>query len=62
MEDVYSALAPVEGDLDRKISPAPYTPREFADRKAANNPFLACVLSGEYLVLIGKDLEPPAVR
>jgi predicted nucleotidyltransferase/predicted transcriptional regulator len=62
LEDIYSALAPVEGDLDRKVSPTLYTPREFADRKAANNPFLARVLSGEYLVLIGKDHEPPAAR
>ena len=62
LEDIYSALAPVEADLDRKISPALYTPREFADRKAANNPFLARVLAGEHLVLIGKDHEPPAAR
>jgi len=60
LEDIYSALAPVEADLDRKISPTLYTPREFADRKAANNPFLARVLAGEHLVLLGNDHEPPA--
>ena len=52
----------MEGDLDRKISPAVNTQREFADRKAANNPFLARVLAGEHLVLIGKDHEPSAAR
>ena len=34
-EDMYSALAPAETDLDRKISPTLYTSREFADRKAS---------------------------
>ena len=35
LEDMYSAVAPVETDLDRKISPTLYTSREFADRKAS---------------------------
>ena len=60
LEEIYSALAPVEADLGRKISPTLYTPREFADRKASNNPFLVRVLSGEYLVLIGNENEPSA--
>lgn len=60
LEDIYSALAPVEADLDRKISPTLYTPKEFADRKASGNPFLSRVLSGEHLVLIGKEHEPSA--
>jgi predicted nucleotidyltransferase len=60
LEDIYSALAPVETDLDRKISPTLYTPGEFADRKAANNTFLTRVLSGEHMVLIGDEREPSA--
>lgn len=60
LEDIYSTLASVEADLDRKISPTLYTPQEFAERNSANNPFLARVLAGEHLVLIGKEHEPPA--
>lgn len=55
LEDVYSALAPVEADLERKISPTLYTPQEFSDRKASNNAFLTRVISGEHLVLIGSE-------
>ena len=53
LEALYSALAPVEASLDRKISPTLYTKKEFNDRRAAGNPFLTRVLEGEYLVLIG---------
>jgi predicted nucleotidyltransferase len=55
LEALYSALAPVEASLDRKISPTLYTQREFDDRRAAGNPFLTRVLEGEHLVLIGSD-------
>jgi predicted nucleotidyltransferase len=55
LEVLYSALAPVEASLDRKISPTLYTRREFDDRRAAGNPFLTRVLEGEHLVLIGSD-------
>lgn len=60
LEDIYSVLAPVETDLDRKISPTLYTRKEFADRRAANNPFLGRVLSGDHLTLIGDEHEPSA--
>ncbi len=60
LEDIYSALAPVEADLERKISPTLYTRKEFADRKATNNAFLARVLAGEHLTLIGAVHEPSA--
>lgn len=53
LETLYSALAPVEASLDRKISPTLYTTKEFDDRRAAGNPFLARVLEGEHLVLVG---------
>ena len=32
LEDVYSALIPVEAELDRRIHPTLYTSREFAQR------------------------------
>ena len=60
LEDIYSVLASVETDLDRKISPTLYTRKEFADRRAANNPFLGRVLSGDHLTLIGDEHEPSA--
>ena len=53
LETLYSALAPVEASLDRKISPTLYTTKEFDDRRAAGNPFLARVLEGEHLLLVG---------
>lgn len=53
LEALYSALAPVEASLDRKISPTLYTRKEYDDRLAAGNPFLTRVLEGEHLVLIG---------
>ena len=62
LEDVYSALDPVEKELGRKISPTLYTREEFARRKAANNPFLTRVLAGEHMVLIGNEHEPSATR
>ena len=62
LEELYSALVPAEAGLDRRINPALYTSREFAERKAAGNAFLARVLAGEYMVLIGNEIEPPAPR
>ena len=62
LEDIYSALAPVEVDLDRRINPALYTSREFANKKAAGNAFLTRVLAGEHLVLIGGEDEPSVPR
>jgi len=53
LEALYSALAPVEASLDRKISPTLYTRKEYDDRRAAGNPFLTRVLAGEHLVLMG---------
>ncbi len=60
LEDIYSALAPVEAELDRKISPMLYTPQEFAHRKASGNPFLNRVLTDAHLVLIDKGNGSPA--
>ena len=62
LEEVYSALIPVESQLSRSIHPTLYTSAEFSDRRAAGSPFLANVLGGDRLVLIGKADEPPAAR
>ena len=63
LEDVYSALIPVEADhLDRRIHPTLYAPSEFADRKAANSGFLTSVLGGGHLVLIEREGEATAAR
>ena len=53
LEALYTALAPVEASLDRKVSPTLYTGKEYDDRLAAGNPFLTRVLAGEHLVLMG---------
>lgn len=60
LEALYAVLAPVEKQLDRKINPTLYTKREFVNRKAQGNAFLARVLSGEHIVLITADDESPA--
>ena len=60
LEEIYATLAPVEARLDRRINPALYTSNEFAVRKAAGNAFLARVLEGEQIVLIGNGSEPSA--
>lgn len=60
LEDVYSALGPVEAELQRKVNPSLYTSAEFARRSAAGNAFLARVLAGEHLVLMGGEIEPSA--
>ena len=62
LEDLYSALIPVEADLDRKIHPTLYTSREFADRKAARSGFLTSVRGGERLVLIEREGEAATAR
>ena len=60
LEDIYSALAPVETKLGRKFAPTLYTTREFAERKASGSAFLTRVLADEHMVLIGTEDEPSA--
>ncbi len=60
LEDIYSALAPVETKLRRKFAPTLYTTREFAERKATGSAFLTRVLADEHLVMIGTEYEPAA--
>jgi predicted nucleotidyltransferase len=53
LEDVYAALAPVEKVLDRRVNPTLYTRKEFRQRRKAKNPFLARVLDGQTIALLG---------
>jgi predicted nucleotidyltransferase len=58
LEDLYSALALVESQLGRKISPTLYTVQEFTRRRNNGNPFLNKVLARPCVPLIG---DPHAV-
>lgn len=62
LEEVYSAFAPVEVALGRKINPTLYTRKEFSSRRASRNAFLTRVLSGAHLVLMGGDDGASATR
>ena len=62
LERLYSTLAPVEAHLDRRISPTLYTGKEFDTRRAAGHPFLARVLEGERLLLIGNEGDTAGTR
>lgn len=62
LEDLFSALEPVETELQRKINPTLYTTDEYMKRKASNNVFITRVLSEEHVVLIGSEDESPETR
>jgi len=53
LEDVYTLLQPLEGQLGRKISPTLYTQEEFTHRIKTKNSFLSKVLAGKLIPLIG---------
>src|SRR6186713_595058 len=53
LEEVYSALAPAEALISRKISVNLLTTDELRRRRTDSSPFLSKVLSGEHLLLIG---------
>ena len=53
LESVYAALAKTEHQLARTINPTLYTRAEFKRRRAAKNSFLAKLLSGKTLPLVG---------
>ena len=59
LEEVYTALSPVEISLSRRISPTLYTSREFNERRDAGNPFVTNVLAGEHIILIGEEDDAP---
>ncbi|MCY4593507.1 MAG: nucleotidyltransferase domain-containing protein [Bryobacterales bacterium] len=53
LEAVYTALAPVEDQLGRRVSPTLYTSAEFQTRRAGEAGFLTRVLQGPHIVLVG---------
>ena|SRR5687768_3544419 len=53
LEELFSALAPAEKRLGRKINPTLLTAVEVRKRRKARNHFLETVLSGTHVVLIG---------
>ncbi|MBU2854950.1 transcriptional regulator [Acidithiobacillus ferriphilus] len=55
LEQVYTALTPVEQQLGRRVSPTLYTVAEFRRRRAGGNPFLTKVLAGETIRLTEDD-------
>lgn len=58
LEQIYSALACAERLLSRKVSVTLYTPAEYRRRIAGKNPFLAKVLEGDHITLMGNAREP----
>ena len=59
LEEVYRRLGPLEKKLHRKVNPTLYAREAFRRRKRLNNPFLANVLSGDRIILIG-DIDAAA--
>ncbi len=53
LEAVYTALAPVEDQLGRRVSPTLYTSAEFQARRAGETGFLTRILKGPHIVLVG---------
>ena len=51
LEQLYSALTPVEQQLGRRVSPTLYNVAEFRRRRTGGNPFLVKVLGGETIRL-----------
>ena len=61
LEALYEVLAAAEAKLGRKINPTLYTAAEFRKRRRAKHPFLAKVMGGKKVVLIGSEdaVGPP---
>lgn len=59
LEEVYAAIERAEQRLARRVNTTLYTPAEFVRRRKSGNPFLAKVLAGETLPLIGKETDVP---
>lgn len=56
--EVMERLMPLEAQLNRKINPTCYTPREFERRRAEPDSFVNRVLAQPTLALIGDAHEP----
>jgi len=53
LEKVFAVLAPVEKLLDRRVNPTLYTSKEFSQRQKSSNSFLARVLEGPTITVMG---------
>jgi len=53
LEEIYTALAPVENLLERRVNPTLYTSQEFDQRRKKENAFLMRVLDGPTIVVAG---------
>ena len=54
LEAVYSALAPAERSLGRRVNPTVYTSAEFEERRKAKAGFLTRILQGPHVVVAGR--------
>ena len=54
LEAVYSALAPAERSLGRRVNPTIYTAAEFEERRKAKAGFLVRILQGPHVVVAGR--------
>jgi predicted nucleotidyltransferase len=55
--DVVQRLQPAEAALRRSVNPTVYPPVELSEKAAAGNPFVAGVLQGPKIFLMGSDGE-----
>lgn len=55
LEEVYSAVGPVERTLARKINPTVFTGDEFQRRRKIANSFVDKLLAGDHIVLLGDE-------
>lgn len=62
LEQLYTVLAKTEDDLSRKINPTLYTSDEFERRRRKKGSFIARVLEGEHVVLIGDEVGSEGTR
>ncbi|MBV9497015.1 MAG: MarR family transcriptional regulator [Acidobacteria bacterium] len=62
LEELYGRLAPVEGQLGRRIHPTLYTEKEYRSRRTRKAAFLEKVVAGKRIWLIGNDEVLDAAR
>jgi predicted nucleotidyltransferase len=62
LEDAYRVLEPAEAQLGRRINPTLYTPPEVRARRQKQQSFLAKVLAGPHVILVGTLDGDPAAR
>ena len=55
LDELYSALEPVERRVGRRINPTLYRRSEFIERRRKRQPFLTKVLAGKHEILTGSE-------